>query len=105
MSVLVLSAMEALRVASAAAVFPRILAVIPARAAAVRFPNKPLADLGGRPVVQWVYERAQACPDFARTIVATDSDEIAAAVRGFGGDVELTRDDHPSGTDRVAEVA
>jgi 3-deoxy-manno-octulosonate cytidylyltransferase (CMP-KDO synthetase) len=82
-----------------------ILAVIPARQAAVRFPGKPLADLGGRPVVQWVYDAATSCAAFDAVVVATDSEEIAAAVRAFGGQVELTRADHPSGTDRVAEVA
>jgi 3-deoxy-manno-octulosonate cytidylyltransferase (CMP-KDO synthetase) len=83
----------------------RIVAVVPARYGASRFPGKPLADLDGRPIVQWVYEAATACPDFDEVVVATDSEEIAAAVRGFGGAVELTRDDHETGTDRVAEVA
>jgi 3-deoxy-manno-octulosonate cytidylyltransferase (CMP-KDO synthetase) len=83
----------------------RILAVIPAREAAQRFPGKPLADLDGRPVVQWVYDAARGCAAFDDVVVATDSERIAEAVRGFGGAVELTRDDHPSGTDRVAEVA
>lgn len=82
-----------------------ILAVIPVRFGAARLPGKPLADLDGRPIVQWVHDAASACPDFDRVIVATDNDEIAAAVRGFGGEVEMTRDDHRSGTDRVAEVA
>ena len=84
---------------------PHILAVIPAREAAVRFPGKPLADLAGRPLVQWVYEAAVSCPSFGEVIVATDSETIAERVRGFGGRVELTSSDHPSGTDRVAEVA
>ena len=83
----------------------RILAVVPAREAAQRFPGKPLADLEGRPVVQWVYEAAKACSAFDAVVVATDSERIAEAVRGFGGEVELTRDDHATGTDRVAEVA
>jgi 3-deoxy-manno-octulosonate cytidylyltransferase (CMP-KDO synthetase) len=82
-----------------------ILAVIPAREAAVRFPGKPLADLAGRPVVQWVHEAALSCGAFDAVVVATDSERIAEAVRGFGGEAELTREDHPSGTDRVAEVA
>jgi 3-deoxy-manno-octulosonate cytidylyltransferase (CMP-KDO synthetase) len=84
---------------------PHILAVIPAREAAVRFPGKPLADLAGRTLVQWVYEAAMRCPSFGAVIVATDSERIAERVRGFGGRVELTSADHPSGTDRVAEVA
>ena len=84
---------------------PHILAVIPAREGARRFPGKPLADLDGRPVVQWVYESAAGCAAYDEVIVATDSQEIASRVRDFGGLVELTRVDHPSGTDRVAEVA
>jgi 3-deoxy-manno-octulosonate cytidylyltransferase (CMP-KDO synthetase) len=83
----------------------RILAVIPARHGASRFPGKPLADLGGRPVVQWVYEAARACAEFDEVLVATDDDAIAAAVTAFNGDVEMTREDHRTGTDRVAEVA
>lgn len=82
-----------------------ILAVVPVRYQASRFPGKPLADLAGRPLVQWVYEAATSCESFDNVIAATDSDEIAAAVHRFGGDVELTRADHLSGTDRVAEVA
>jgi 3-deoxy-manno-octulosonate cytidylyltransferase (CMP-KDO synthetase) len=83
----------------------RTLAVVPVRYAASRFPGKPLADLDGRPLVQWVYEAATGCPAFDEVIVATDSDDIAARVRDFGGIAELTRTDHESGTDRVAEVA
>jgi 3-deoxy-manno-octulosonate cytidylyltransferase (CMP-KDO synthetase) len=83
----------------------RILAVVPVRYGAARLPGKPLADLGGRPLVQWVFEAAMACPAFDEVVVATDSEEIVAIVRGFGGTVELTREDHASGTDRVAEVA
>lgn len=84
---------------------PHIIAVVPARYGASRFPGKPLANLGGRPIVQWVYEAATSCPDFDEVVVATDSEEIATRVREFGGLVELTRDDHETGTDRVAEVA
>ena len=83
----------------------KVLAVVPVRYEASRFPGKPLADLSGRPLVQWVYEAAVSCTDYDDVIVATDNEEIAARVRGFGGRVELTRNDHPSGTDRVAEVA
>lgn len=83
----------------------RALAVIPARHASTRFPGKPLALLGGRPVVEWVYEAAASCPHFENVVVATDSRPIADAVRSFGGMVELTRTDHLTGTDRVAEVA
>ena len=83
----------------------KTLAVIPARQAASRLPGKPLADLGGRPVVQWVYESASACADLDEVVVATDDEEIAERVRAFGGTAELTRSDHATGTDRVAEVA
>jgi 3-deoxy-manno-octulosonate cytidylyltransferase (CMP-KDO synthetase) len=83
----------------------RILAVVPVRYGATRFPGKPLADLGGRPIVQWVYEAASGCPAYDEVIVATDSEEIAVRAREFGAAVELTSDSHPSGTDRVAEVA
>jgi len=83
----------------------RILAVVPVRMTAVRFPGKPLALLDGRPIVEWVYRAAEACESFDEVVVATDSDEIVACVRGFGGAVELTRDDHETGSDRVAEVA
>ena len=83
----------------------RILAVVPVRYGATRFPGKPLADLDGRPIVQWVYEAAAATEVFDDVIVATDSATIAERVREFGGTVELTREDHETGTDRVAEIA
>ncbi|MDC0835077.1 3-deoxy-manno-octulosonate cytidylyltransferase [Leptolyngbya valderiana BDU 20041] len=83
----------------------KILAVIPARYQSQRFPGKPLVRLGERPMVQWVYEAACQCPLFDRVVVATDNDKIADCVREFGGRVEMTRDDHLTGTDRVAEVA
>jgi 3-deoxy-manno-octulosonate cytidylyltransferase (CMP-KDO synthetase) len=83
----------------------RILGVIPARMAAQRFPGKPLADLAGRPLIQWVYESAAACEDLDELVVATPDPEIVHVVEGFGGFAELTRTDHPTGTDRVAEIA
>ncbi len=83
----------------------KIVAVIPARFSSVRFPGKPLAELAGRPLVQWVYDAATSCRAFSEVVVATESEEIAERVRGFGGQVEMTSPDHPSGTDRVAEVA
>lgn len=82
-----------------------ILAVIPARYDSTRFPGKPLARIGDRPMVQRVYEAAKRCPDFAKVVVATDSERIADCVQQFGGAVEMTRSDHVTGTDRVAEVA
>ena len=82
----------------------RVTAVIPARYASTRFPGKPLADLGGKPMIQWVYEGAQRCPLIDRVLVATDDQRIAAAVTAFGGTAVMTRTDHPTGTDRLAEV-
>ncbi len=81
-----------------------VLGVIPARYAARRFPGKLLADLGGEPVLQRVYEGAISCPRLDRVVVATDDDRIRAAVRAFGGDVALTSSAHVCGTDRVAEM-
>jgi 3-deoxy-manno-octulosonate cytidylyltransferase (CMP-KDO synthetase) len=83
----------------------QIVAVIPARFASTRFPGKPLADIDGRPMIEHVYRRAAASPAVSRVIVATDDLRIATTVTGFGGQVRLTRPDHPSGTDRLAEVA
>jgi 3-deoxy-manno-octulosonate cytidylyltransferase (CMP-KDO synthetase) len=80
------------------------VAVIPARYASVRFPGKALAVVGGRPLVQHVWERARLLTTVERVLVATDDERIAAAVRGFGGEAVMTRPDHPSGTDRVAEA-
>lgn len=82
-----------------------LLAVIPARLGATRLPRKPLRLLGGVPLVVRVWERVQAIGAADHCVVATDSNEIANAVRAAGADVALTRPDHPSGTDRVAEVA
>ncbi|MEQ6885096.1 3-deoxy-manno-octulosonate cytidylyltransferase [Salicola sp. Rm-C-2C1-2] len=78
--------------------------VIPARYASSRLPGKPLADIGGRPMIQHVWDRA-AESGAGRVIIATDSEYIADAVHGFGGQAVMTRDDHPSGTDRLEEVA
>jgi len=83
----------------------QVVAVIPARFASSRFPGKPLADLDGRPMIEHVYRRATASPSVAQVIVATDDLRIAAAVQRFGGDVRMTRPEHLSGTDRLAEVA
>jgi len=78
--------------------------IIPARLASTRLPNKPLADLGGKPMVVRVAERAQES-GAARIIVATDHADIAAACAAHGIEACMTRADHPSGTDRIAEVA
>jgi 3-deoxy-manno-octulosonate cytidylyltransferase (CMP-KDO synthetase) len=78
--------------------------VIPARYGSSRLPAKPLADINGRPMIAWVHERAMQS-GAERVIVATDDERIASACRSFGAEVELTRAEHASGTDRIAEVA
>jgi 3-deoxy-manno-octulosonate cytidylyltransferase (CMP-KDO synthetase) len=78
--------------------------VIPARFASVRLPGKPLLVIAGKPLLQWVHERARAS-GAAEVIVATDDPRIAAAAAAFGARVTLTAATHPSGTDRIAEVA
>jgi 3-deoxy-manno-octulosonate cytidylyltransferase (CMP-KDO synthetase) len=80
------------------------IVIIPARLASTRLPNKPLADLGGKPMVVRVAERA-LLSGASRIIVATDHADIAAACTAHGVEVCMTRADHPSGTDRIAEVA
>jgi 3-deoxy-manno-octulosonate cytidylyltransferase (CMP-KDO synthetase) len=82
-----------------------VLAVIPARLGAVRLPNKPLRDLAGAPLIVRVWERVAAMGAADRVVVATDSELVAAAVAKAGGEYVLTRSDHASGTDRVAEAA
>jgi 3-deoxy-manno-octulosonate cytidylyltransferase (CMP-KDO synthetase) len=84
---------------------PGVLGVIPVRMTATRLPGKPLMDLGGRSVVQRVHDAALASGVFSRVVVATDDDDIAAEVRGFGGEVQMTSSAHTTGTERVAEVA
>jgi 3-deoxy-manno-octulosonate cytidylyltransferase (CMP-KDO synthetase) len=83
----------------------RVLAVIPARYASTRLPAKPLADIHGKPMIQWVYERAKASSAVDRVIVATDDERIVKAVTAFGGEAMMTSPEIPSGTDRVAAVA
>jgi len=78
--------------------------IIPARLASTRLPNKPLADLGGKPMVVRVAERARAS-GATRIVVATDHADILAACAAHGIEAVMTRADHPSGTDRIAEVA
>ncbi|OFJ48022.1 3-deoxy-manno-octulosonate cytidylyltransferase [Janthinobacterium lividum] len=80
------------------------IVIIPARLASTRLPGKPLADLGGKPMVVRVAEQA-LLSGAARVIVATDHDSIRAACAAHGVEVCMTRADHPSGTDRIAEVA
>jgi 3-deoxy-manno-octulosonate cytidylyltransferase (CMP-KDO synthetase) len=86
--------------------FPlEVVAVIPARFNSHRFPGKPLADIDGRSMIEHVYRRAASCPIVSSVIVATDDLRIATTVTAFGGKVRLTRPDHKTGTDRLAEVA
>jgi 3-deoxy-manno-octulosonate cytidylyltransferase (CMP-KDO synthetase) len=83
----------------------RVTAVIPARYASTRFPGKPLVDILGKPMIQWVYERTIESSRVDRVVVATDDERICQAVKAFGGEVQMTSSDHPTGTDRLAEVA
>jgi 3-deoxy-manno-octulosonate cytidylyltransferase (CMP-KDO synthetase) len=83
----------------------KTLAVVPARLAATRLPRKPLRLLGGEPLIVRVWQRLTEMAIADHCVVATDSDEVATAVRRAGGECVMTRPDHPSGTDRVAEVA
>jgi len=80
----------------------KCIAVIPARYDSTRFPGKPLAGLGGKPMIQRVYE--QACKVFSTVVVATDDERISLAVRNFGGMAVMTSASHKSGTDRCAEA-
>ena len=77
--------------------------VIPARFQSTRLPGKVLADIDGKPMIQWVAEKALAS-GAERVIIATDNDEVETAVNAFGGEVCKTRSDHQSGTERLAEV-
>lgn len=82
-----------------------ILAVIPARHASTRFPGKPLHPIAGKPLVQHVWDRCKACQQIDHIVIATDDERIVTACREFGADVRMTSPDHPSGTDRMAEIA
>jgi 3-deoxy-manno-octulosonate cytidylyltransferase (CMP-KDO synthetase) len=83
----------------------KVLIVIPARYAAVRFPGKPLAEIMGKSMIQHVFERARESRHATRVLVATEDERIKVAVEKAGGEAILTRADHRTGTDRVAEVA
>lgn len=80
----------------------KFIVIIPARYASTRFPGKPLADLGGKPVIQRVYEQAKKSVD--EVVVATDDERIFKTVEGFGGKAVMTSDTHKSGTDRIYEA-
>ena len=80
----------------------KFIGIIPARYASTRFPGKPLAVLGNRPVIQHVYEKAVKA--LGEAYVATDDERIFDAVKAFGGEAVMTRTDHKSGTDRIEEA-
>jgi len=82
----------------------RVVCVIPARYESTRFPGKPLVSIGGRPMVAWVVQRALDTPEIDEVIVATDHEGIFEAASSAGARAVMTRPDHPSGTDRVAEA-
>jgi 3-deoxy-manno-octulosonate cytidylyltransferase (CMP-KDO synthetase) len=84
---------------------PEVVIVIPARYGSTRLPGKPLVSLAGKPMIQHVYERAKMAESAQRVIVATDDERIVQAVESFGGVARMTRPDHRTGTERVAEVA
>ena len=83
----------------------QVLCVIPARYASTRLPGKPLKDIAGKPMICRVYERAAQAKRVSATLVATDDERIKTAVEEHGGQAMMTRNDHPTGTDRLAEVA
>ena len=83
----------------------KVIAIIPARYHSNRFEGKPLAPILGKTMIQHVVERAWQVDFLSKVVVATDDDRIASAVESFGGDVVMTRPDHASGTDRLAEAA
>jgi 3-deoxy-manno-octulosonate cytidylyltransferase (CMP-KDO synthetase) len=84
---------------------PRVVVVIPARYASTRLPGKPLVPLCGKPMIQHVYERAKRAQTVHEVLVATDDQRILEAVQQFGGQARMTRPDHRTGTERIAEVA
>jgi len=81
------------------------IAIIPARFNSTRFPGKPIVEIDGKTLIEHVYRRVEQAALVERIVVATDDRRIAAAVQRFGGTAIMTRDDHPSGTDRLAEAA
>lgn len=83
----------------------KVVVVIPARYGSTRLPGKPLVMLAGKSMIQRVYERAKMAQRADQVIVATDDERILKAVEGFGGEARMTRGDHRTGTERVAEVA
>jgi 3-deoxy-manno-octulosonate cytidylyltransferase (CMP-KDO synthetase) len=84
---------------------PKCYGIIPARYGSTRFPVKPLANILGRPMFWHVFDRATRCPELSEILLATDDERIVSAAKELGVPVVMTRDDHPSGTDRVLEAA
>jgi len=82
-----------------------VLGVIPARFLSSRFPGKALRTLAGKPIIQHTWQQARKARTLSDVVIATDDQRIYTAARSFGADARMTRDDHASGTDRVAEVA
>jgi len=81
------------------------IAIIPARFQSTRLPGKPVIEIQGKTLIEHVYRRVQCARSVERILIATDDERIADVVRGFGGEVVMTRTDHQSGTDRLAEAA
>jgi 3-deoxy-manno-octulosonate cytidylyltransferase (CMP-KDO synthetase) len=84
--------------------FQKVIGVIPARYGSSRFPGKVLADLAGKPMIQWVYEKVLKSKTLDQLFIATDDTRVLKAVEGFGGNAVMTKIDHQSGTDRIAEA-
>jgi 3-deoxy-manno-octulosonate cytidylyltransferase (CMP-KDO synthetase) len=85
--------------------FENAIAIIPARYQSTRLPGKPVLEIQGKTLIEHVYRRVEKAGSVEKILVATDDERIANAVRKFGGDVIMTRADHQSGTDRLAEAA
>lgn len=83
----------------------QVLGIVPARLASSRLPNKPLYPILGKPLIEWVWRRVETMSVLDHAVVATDSEQVADVCVRLGAPVEMTAGDHPSGTDRVAEVA
>ena len=83
----------------------KIVGIIPARYQSSRFPGKPLALINGKPMIWWVYKQASRVTEFDELMVATDSDKIYDACRQYDINVVMTKDTHPTGTDRLGEIA
>ncbi len=81
----------------------KVIAIIPARYQSSRFPGKPLAQINGKPMIQWVYERVSSIQKISQTYVATDDERIAECVQQFAGEAIMTSAKHESGSDRLAE--